>query len=79
MMCNEIQIHWQKIKFKHLGEQGVSLMRYNYNNGRFEERVDVNQWDNSCWLTVNRAAPHPDKFIEPNTIFDGTEGEEAPY
>jgi twinkle protein len=50
MMTNEVEIHWQKIKFKHLGEQGVSLLRYNYVNGRLEDRVDVNSWDNSNWL-----------------------------
>ncbi len=79
MMNNEIQIHWQKIKFKHLGEQGVSLMRYNYTNGRFEDRISIDQWDNSCWLTVDRAVPDPNEFIEPNTIFDGTTEEEIPY
>jgi len=50
LMTNEVQIHWQKIKFKHLGSQGVSQLRYNYNNGRIENRVDVNGWDNSNWL-----------------------------
>ena len=50
LMTNEIEIHWQKIKFKHLGEQGVSELRYNYVNGRLEDRVEVSKWDNSNWL-----------------------------
>jgi twinkle protein len=49
IMTNEIQIHWQKIKFKHLGEQGISELRYNYNNGRFETG-SVDHWDNTNWL-----------------------------
>jgi twinkle protein len=50
IMTNELEIHWQKIKFKHLGSQGVSNLMYNYNNGRFEQEKDVNQWDNTNWL-----------------------------
>ena len=82
MMTNEIQIHWQKIKFKHLGEQGVSLMRYNYTNGRFERRVSVDQWNNSCWLTVKRSTPDLNEFIESKKekeIFDGTTEEREPF
>jgi twinkle protein len=48
---NQVQIHIQKVKFKHLGENGMIEMKYNYNNGRFEnESLDVNGWDNSNWL-----------------------------
>lgn len=51
IMTNDIEVHWQKIKFKNLGKQGVSELRYNYNNGRFESvDKDVNSWDNSNWL-----------------------------
>lgn len=82
LMTSEIEIYWQKIKFKHLGEQGVSLMRYNYNNGRFEDRVSVDSWDNSCWLTVERSLPDPNSFIEPQKeeeIFDGSTEERVPF
>lgn len=51
IMTNEVQIHWQKIKFKHLGSQGVTETKYNYVNGRFEPKnstVDI--WDKSNWL-----------------------------
>lgn len=50
LMINEVEVYWQKIKFKNLGEQGVSELRYNYNNGRFEGMVDIDHWDNSNWL-----------------------------
>lgn len=51
IMSNEILVYWQKIKFKHLGEQGISDLMYNYNNGRFEKEQDVKVWDNSNWLS----------------------------
>jgi hypothetical protein len=47
-MKNEVTVHWQKIKFKHLGEQGMSELKYNFNNGRFEGILTG--WDNSNWL-----------------------------
>lgn len=46
-------IHFQKIKFRHLGKTGVVDFKFNYNNGRFEDKVSVDQWDNSNWL-VNK-------------------------
>lgn len=64
VMTNEIEIHWQKIKFKHLGEQGISELIYNYKNGRFEPRGAIDYWDNSNWL-VKSATP-----INPNESFD---------
>jgi twinkle protein len=50
IMTNSIEIHWQKIKFKNLGEQGVSELVYNYTNGRFEPRSSIDNWDNSNWI-----------------------------
>jgi len=56
---NEVQIHIQKVKFKHLGECGMVEMKYNYNNGRFENySKTVDSWDNANWL-VNA----PNQFI----------------
>ena len=56
LMTNEIEVHWQKIKFKNLGEQGVSELVYNYKNGRFEKRHAIENWDNTNWL-VNKLQP----------------------
>ena len=36
MIEEEIKVHVQKVKFKHLGEQGCCTWKYNINNGRFE-------------------------------------------
>ena len=46
-MGNSVEVHWQKIKFKHLGTQGVSQLEYNFNNGRFDPS---GVFDNTDWL-----------------------------
>ena len=54
-MTNQVDIHIQKVKFKHLGEQGLIEMNYNYNNGRFESISDsIDYWDNTNWLEKNQ-------------------------
>lgn len=71
LMTNDIEVHWQKIKFKNLGEQGVSELRYNYINGRFENRDAIDNWDNTNWLIKQE----PGFFdINPNDNF-----EQAPF
>jgi len=65
LMINEVDIYWQKIKFKHLGEQGISQLKYNYNNGRFESNQgDIHTWDNSNWLheTLQKKLPIETNF-----------------
>ena len=62
LMTNTIEVHWQKIKFKHLGEQGVSELSYNYNNGRFEKRTAIDCWDNTNWLV--KGVQHDTKEVE---------------
>lgn len=62
LMTNTIEVHWQKIKFKHLGEQGVSELSYNYNNGRFEKRTAIDYWDNTNWLV--KGAENNTKEVE---------------
>lgn len=42
------EIHVEKIKYEHLGKQGMAEMRYNMNNGRFAGKTG--EWDNSNWL-----------------------------
>lgn len=76
-MTNNVRIKWQKIKFKHLGKQGVSSFVYNYKNGRLEEpsAAGVNSWDNSNWL----AQPVEMQEISENYEFDKNENDEAPF
>lgn len=49
---NIVEVHIQKVKFRHLGEPGLALFKYNINNGRY---VPYNggfaiDWDNSNHL-----------------------------
>lgn len=76
-MSNEVEIYWQKIKFKNLGEQGVSNMMYNYINGRLEEITGggVNDWLFESWFSAQQkkeveAAIITGNYIEPNENFD---------
>jgi len=45
-MLNKIDVYWSKIKFKHLGEQGMSKLDYDYETGRFNTGVE----DKINWL-----------------------------
>ena len=73
LMGNDVDIYWQKIRFKHLGKQGKTELIYNYNNGRYEEKTDkgINDWDNYNWLIK-------DNFNEINTEFY-EQGKDAPF
>jgi hypothetical protein len=63
IMTNDVQIHWQKIKFKNLGSQGITEVKYNYKNGRFEPKDSiVDSWDNSNWLIKDQIMALNDDF-----------------
>jgi twinkle protein len=47
VMIHQVDLHIQKIKYKHLGEQAVIELRYDYKNGRFN---NFNEMDLSNWL-----------------------------
>lgn len=73
-MNNSVEVHWQKIKFKHLGHQGVSELEYNFNNGRFDPSgsFDNTDWlattpiksDIDFWDTVQNKMPVNDSFYD---------------
>lgn len=46
IMQNEVEIYFQKIKFKHLGKQGIISLNYDSVTGRFNQCGD----DKSNWL-----------------------------
>lgn len=49
---NTTEVHIQKVKFRHLGECGTALFKYNLNNGRYcpyQNGIEPN-WDNSNHL-----------------------------
>jgi hypothetical protein len=45
-MLNEVDVYFQKIKYKHLGEQGIISLNYDYISGRFNQAGR----DQSNWL-----------------------------
>lgn len=70
MPGQEVEIYWQKIKFRHLGQNGVSELMFNYNNGRYETKTNagVNGWDNRNWLTTDDIDVKPndnDELFDP--------------
>lgn len=45
VMINEVEVHIQKIKYKHLGEQGIIDLNYDYITGRFNQGGrDLSNW-----------------------------------
>lgn len=45
VMINEVEIHIQKIKYKHLGEQAIIDLNYDYITGRFNQGGrDLSNW-----------------------------------
>lgn len=71
VMINEVEVHFQKIKYKHLGVQGIAELKYNYVNGRFQQCG----YDNGNWLTGDKGPQqlNPKDF---NLTFDE---HDAPY
>lgn len=49
---NTVEVHVQKVKFRHLGECGTALFKYNLNNGRYAPYTNGQEpvWDNSNHL-----------------------------
>lgn len=50
-----VSVHVQKVKFKHLGQQGQAIFKYNINNGRYLPYYgnEVIEWDNSNYIATN--------------------------
>lgn len=57
---NTVEVHVQKVKFRHLGECGTALFKYNINNGRYTPYADNKDplWDNTNHLkgTMQKAS-----------------------
>lgn len=71
IMINEVDVYFQKIKYKHLGEQGIVNLKYNFLNGRFKN----DGYDNSNWLI--HGSPESHKLVPVNNLqFDNNE---APF
>ncbi len=77
---NTVIVRIAKVKFRHLGEPGDAIFRYNYNNGRYVELTDghsdVNQWDNT-----NRLFPEQSTFNgdSEDVFLDNNQVGEVPF
>lgn len=49
---NTVEVHVQKVKFRHLGECGTCQFKYNINNGRYTP-YDGGSFDNIAWDNTN--------------------------
>ena len=69
-ISNMVDIHIQKVKFKHLGHEGVTQFHYNMNNGRYAPNINGQpEWDNDNHLT-KQLFNDSIKEIQPNLEFE---------
>ena len=74
-----VEIHVQKVKFKHLGETGIAYFKYNFNNGRYAPAEEENgkyavigNYDNTNHLRAFK------KESQEPEVFDFTPTNEKP-
>jgi len=66
---NNGKLSVQKVKFKHLGTQGVWEWNYNFVNGRYENSGD--SWNNKPWIDAEETIdPEPKQIIDNISIFE---------
>ena len=87
-----VEVHIQKVKFKHLGENGMATFKYNFPNGRYVPYSGeaVINWDNSNMLVEkikqdesNADIPieyqYDDTTVMPNNNFYTQSNDECPF
>ena len=82
-----VEVHVQKVKFKHLGEVGTAIFKYNINNGRYVPYYNGKDpvWDNSNHLTEQRHTREHDAAEAAQFDFDNMpfgepeEGDDCPF
>lgn len=63
-----VEVHINKVKFKHLGKIGIVRYSYNVKNGRYEDKKGISDnWDDSNWLNKTEQTKME---MSPNTDFD---------
>ncbi len=83
-MENTVEVHVQKVKFRHLGEVGTALFKYNINNGRYSPYTAGLEpvWDNDNHIQAEinrqqREAEEAARFDWDNLTPD--DGEDCPF
>lgn len=76
---NTVEVHVQKVKFRHLGECGTALFKYNLNNGRYTPYTNGIDpaWDNINHLQEEMKQRLQD--AEEAAVFDFDSIMQAPY
>lgn len=79
-----VEVHVQKVKFRHLGECGTALFKYNLNNGRYVPYYPEQepQWDNTNHLIEEEKRRAQDAAEAAHFDFDDwmqPTDEEAPF
>lgn len=72
-MINEVNILFQKIKYKHLGKQGIISLNYDYETGRFNQAGR----DLSNWLVKDEQIQYEQQAII--DYFEPRRNEEPPF
>lgn len=70
--AGNVEVHIQKVKFKHLGNTGVALLQYNLVNGRYIEFTGGQpDWDSNNHLNIKLFNDSMNENnIQPNLEFD---------
>lgn len=80
---NTVEVIVQKVKFRHLGEVGTAVFKYNLNNGRYTDYVPNTEpvWDNTNHLTEDRKQKAQDAFEAATFDWDDMQPstEECPF
>lgn len=83
-MENTVEVHVQKVKFRHLGEVGTALFKYNINNGRYSPYTAGIEpvWDNDNHIQAEinrqqREAEEAARFAWDDLTPD--DGEDCPF
>lgn len=78
---NTVEVHVKKVKFRHLGECGTALFRYNLNNGRYQpftEGIEP-QWDNSNHIQKDLQQKQQDAAEEAVFPWDDMQNDDCPF
>ena len=76
---NNVEVHIQKVKFRHLGECGTALFKYNLNNGRYTPFTNglEPQWDNDNH--IRKSIKETQENAAQKAVFDFKEEEICPF
>lgn len=76
---NNVEVHIQKVKFRHLGECGTALFKYNLNNGRYTPFTNglEPQWDNDNH--IRKSIKETQENAAQKAVFDFKEEDICPF